>query len=198
MSWCRLSWWFGGRCYREDGASLNYFVGHVMLPSGMMVWLAFRGAQSIQQARLGLNRSVEKSRTHSTWCVCVRELTTHSFWKKNPPPYAILSFEQFGTFNWCYICHVKTKWGLHSTQIRLGFIMMGGVRSLVYVHSPVKWLRRTSWVQSPLWPPAPYGWVGVSIMWPAETAVMVSPLYHVGDSTQNYQTSVLGPVRDIA
>ena len=46
--------------------------------------------------------------------------------------------------------------------------------------------------------PLPTGWVGVSIMWPAETEVMVSPLCLVCGSTYNCQTSVLGPVRDIA
>ena len=44
----------------------------------------------------------------------------------------------------------------------------------------------------------PTGWVGVSIMWPAETKVMVSPLCLLCGSTYNSQMSVLGPVRDIA
>ena len=46
--------------------------------------------------------------------------------------------------------------------------------------------------------PLPTGWVGVSSMWPAETEVMVSPLCLACDSTYNFQTSVLGPIRDIA
>ena len=46
--------------------------------------------------------------------------------------------------------------------------------------------------------PLPTGWVGVSIMWPAETEVMCSPLCLAYGSTYNFQTSVLGPVRNIA
>ena len=43
------------------------------------------------------------------------------------------------------------------------------------------------------------GWVAVSIiMWPAETEVMVSPLCLVSGSIENCQTSVFGPVREIA
>ena len=41
------------------------------------------------------------------------------------------------------------------------------------------------------------GLVGVSIMWPTETEVMISPLCLVCGSTYNCHTSVLGPVRDI-
>ena len=44
----------------------------------------------------------------------------------------------------------------------------------------------------------PTGRVGVSIMWRAETEVMVSPLCLVCGSTYNCQTSVLGHVSDIA
>ena len=40
-------------------------------------------------------------------------------------------------------------------------------------------------------------WVRVSVIWPAETEVMVSPLCILCGSTYNCQTSVLGPVRDI-
>ena len=46
--------------------------------------------------------------------------------------------------------------------------------------------------------PLPTGWVGVSIMWPAEAEVMVSQLCLVSGSTWTCQTSVLGPVGDIA
>ena len=42
------------------------------------------------------------------------------------------------------------------------------------------------------------GRVGVSIMWPAEAEVIVYPLCLLCGSTLNCQTSVLGPVRDIA
>ena len=40
--------------------------------------------------------------------------------------------------------------------------------------------------------PLPTGWVGVSIMWPAETEVMVSQLCLMFGSTQNFQTLCLG------
>ena len=45
--------------------------------------------------------------------------------------------------------------------------------------------------------PLPIGWVGVSIMWRAETEVMVS-LLCVCDSPHKWQKSVLPPVREIA
>ena len=44
---------------------------------------------------------------------------------------------------------------------------------------------------------SPTGSVGVSIMWPVETEVMVSPLCLVCGSTLNCQTSVLGPAKDV-
>ena len=40
--------------------------------------------------------------------------------------------------------------------------------------------------------PLPTGWVGVSIMWPAETEVMVSQLCLMSGSTSNCQTLCLG------
>ena len=46
--------------------------------------------------------------------------------------------------------------------------------------------------------PLPNGWVGVSIISPAETEVMVSPLCLVCDNMLRCQTSVLGPIREIA
>ena len=46
--------------------------------------------------------------------------------------------------------------------------------------------------------PLPTSWAGVSIMRSAEIEVMVSWLYLMCGSTWNCQTSVLGPVREIA
>ena len=57
----------------------------------------------------------------------------------------------------------------------------GGGRRVALSPWSARVLVKRLWVRVPLWPSAPYcrplptGWVGIGIMWPAETDVMVSP-----------------------